>query len=110
MIFNQEAFWAATFVMLVGLALVSAFASHRRLKEWAEAEGLKILKTASIGMDAPDEIAHGSRKRAGAYYVTVEDQAKNVFSAWIDVGGIFAVFTAKAPKVVWDNRPGYLRR
>jgi hypothetical protein len=108
---NQKAFWASLVVLVIGFNLLTTFASRRRLKRWAEEEGVKILKKSSdFGLDAPEEISHFSRWSGGAYYVTIEYKEQNVFTAWIDIGSIFANILDKKPKVIWDNRPEYLRR
>jgi hypothetical protein len=106
---SRQAITGAFFTFAIGYGFLSAYARRQRLKEWAEDEGLTILATkANSTPDFPDMLSQW-RRRTSSCYITVEDREKNVFSGWVNVGGLLAAMFGTKPKVVWDNRPGYLR-
>ena len=99
---------AALSVAAIVLGELWRLAKVRRLEKWAADEGMTILKRQRWKLgDVPAELQTWGRDRdRGCYYVTVKDREGNVFSAWIVVGGLIE----REPRVVWDNRPAYLRR
>jgi hypothetical protein len=93
---SDDAFWAILIMGFFGaMSALSYFVTFRRLKEWSQEEGVRVIKR--------------SLRRSGDFYVTVEDREKIVFTGWVKAGGLVATLFSKMPTVIWDNRPDYLK-
>jgi hypothetical protein len=93
--------------LLVASGFMSSFVSSRRLKRWAQEEGVTILRRRyATGLGSEHSVI--GLFGGWCYYVKIEDKEKRVFLCWVRVGGLIAAFRDTKIRVMWDNRPTYL--
>lgn len=87
----SDSSWAALMIGAIGaLIAFSYIIKFRRLRRWAESEGLQTVSQ--------------SLRRSGDFHVVVEDGEKHRFTGSVNVGGIVAALVFRKSEVTWDSR------
>lgn len=100
-LFSIEALWAGMFVLIVGGNAVSWYAERVRLQEWAESEGLRVVKREwGWRLDAAKVTSRFVGRGGRLHRVVVEDSSRHTYTACIRIGGIFATLLGRGPIII----------
>lgn len=103
-LFSSEALWAGLFVLIIGGNVASWYAERVRLQDWADAEGVSVVKKEwGWHLDAANGTSRFVGRGGRAHRIVVEDSSQHAYTACIRIGGIFAALLGRDPIVVWEG-------
>lgn len=101
---SSEGLSAGLLVLIIGGATASWYAGRLRLRDWAHAEGVKIVKMEyGWRLDQPKGTFRYVGRGGRALRVVVEDSSQHAHTAYINVGGVFALLFDRDPVFVWEG-------
>lgn len=103
-LFSSEGLWAGLFVLIIGGNVVSWYAERLRLREWADARGLSVVKKEwGWQLDAAKGTSRFVGRGGRAHRIVVGDSSQHAYTGCIRIGGIFATLLGRDPIVVWEG-------